>query len=184
MNKTFKNYHQKLAPFMEYMHGLTRRPNLDELVEKLNSFDITAEELGENVRFHSSHYHRNLMFENKHVQLLCLCWKSGQRSPIHDHADSICGVKVITGVASETVYEMTASGFIKPLSTVDYREGVVGSQDDDTHHIANLQGPDEDLVTLHCYSPPLKKIQTFSTNSKYSQVYEPINETHMDGSGI
>jgi len=184
MNQTFKNYHEKLAPFMKYMEGLTERPALEEVVERMNAFDITVEELGENVQFHSSHYRRNLMFENEHVQLLCLCWSSGQRSPIHDHADSICGVKVVTGVASETVYEMTPSGFIKPISTIDYGEGVVGSQDDDTHQIANLQGAKEDLVTLHCYAPPLKRMKTFSIDSKFAQVYEPINEMHMDGSGI
>ncbi len=184
MNKTFKNHHEKLAPLMEYMRGLTERPPLEEVVSKLNDFDISVEELGEHVQFHSNHYRRNLMFENKHVQLLCLCWKSGQRSPIHDHADSICGVKVISGVASETVFEMTPSGLMKPISTVDYYEGVVGSQDDDIHLMANLQGAEEDLVTIHCYAPPLKKMQTFSIDSKYAQVYEPINEMHIDGSGI
>lgn len=169
---------------MEYMKGLTERPSLEEVVEKLNEFEISVEELGSHVRFHSSHYRRNLMFENEHVQLLCLCWKSGQRSPIHDHANSICGVKVITGIASETVYEMTPSGYIKPTSTVDYGAGVVGSQDDDTHLIANLQGAGEDLVTLHCYAPPLKKMKTFLNDSTFSQVYEPINEMQINGSGI
>jgi len=166
------------------MAGLTERPTLDELVEKLSAFEITAEELGENVKFHKDHYRRNLMFENKHVQLLCLCWKSGQRSPIHDHANSICGVKVITGVATETVFEMTPSGYMKPVSTVDFEKGVVGSQDDDTHQLANLQHVDQDLVTLHCYSPPLKRMQTFAPDSKLAQVYEPVNEMYMDGSGI
>jgi len=184
MNQTFENYHPKLAPFMDYMKGLTERPALEEVVDKLNEFEISTEELGAHVQFHNSSYRRNLMFENEHVQLLCLCWKSGQRSPIHDHADSICGVKVITGIASETIYELTPSGYIKPVSTVDYGEGVVGSQDDDTHQIANLQVADENLVTLHCYAPPLKRMQTFSIDSKFAQLYEPINEMHIDGSGI
>ena len=178
------NYPEKLVPFIEYMDGLTERPELDELVKRMRSFDVTVEELGEYVQFHGNHYRRNMVFENEHVQLLCLCWKSGQRSPIHDHAESICGVKVITGVASETVYEMTPSGFIKPVSTVDYGVGVIGSQDEDTHQVANLQRKEDDLVTLHCYAPPLKKMKTFSIDSKFAQVYEPVNEWHMGGSGI
>ncbi|MFT5632885.1 MAG: cysteine dioxygenase, partial [Rubritalea sp.] len=102
----------------------------------------------------------------------------------HDHSASICGVKVISGIASETTYEMNPDGFIKPLSTIDYSEGVIVSEDSDIHHVSNLQDINEDLVTLHCYSPPLKKMNLFSISSKYPQVYEPVNEWHIDGSGI
>ncbi len=184
MQMTMGQHHPKIAPFIEYLEGLRARPALEEVLQKMQAFDISTDELGDCVQFHSNHYRRNLMFENQHVQLLCLCWESGQRSPIHDHAASICGVKVITGVASETIYEMTPSGFIKPISTVDSSEGVIGSEDSDIHQVSNLQGENEDLVTLHCYAPPLKKMNTFSIDSKYAQVYEPVNEWHMDGSGI
>ncbi len=184
MELAAENVHEKIIPFMKYMEGLTERPKLEDLVERMKSFDITVEELGQHVQFHSNHYRRNLMFENEHVQLLCLCWKSGQRSPIHDHADSICGVKVISGVCSETIYEPTPSGYLKPLSTVEYGVGVIGSQDDDTHQVSNYQSEGEDLVTLHCYAPPLTRMKTFSNESKFSQIYEPINEWQMDGSGI
>lgn len=184
MNQTLPAYHEKLLPFIEYLEGLTERPALGEVIEKMNSFEITVDELGEHVQFHSNHYRRNLMFENDQVQLLCLCWKSGQRSPIHDHAQSICGVKVVAGVATETVFEESPSGYIMPVSSINYGEGVVGSQDDDTHQIANLQAEGVDLVTLHCYAPPLARMNTFSIDSKFAQIYEPINELHMDGSGI
>ena len=178
------NQHPKIAPFIEYLESLSSRPPLEEVVQQLKAFDISMEELGENVQFHSNHYGRNLMFENEHVQLLCLCWKSGQRSPVHDHADSTCAVKIITGVASETIYEMTPSGFIKPIATVDFHEDVIGSKDSDIHQVSNLQAPGLDLVTLHYYAPPLKRMKTYSTDSKFSQVYEPVNEAHIDGSGI
>lgn len=184
MGEICHNYHEKLIPFIEYMEALTERPDLEEIVEKMKAFEISEVELAEHVQYADGHYRRNLVFENEHVQLLCLCWKSGQRSPIHDHAESICGVKVITGIASETVFEMTPCGFMKPVSTIDYGEGVVGSQDDDTHQISNLQEAAKNLVTLHCYAPPLKKMKTFSIDSKISKVYEPVNEIYMDGSGI
>jgi len=93
-------------------------------------------------------------------------------------------VKIISGVASETTYEQTPSGYLKAVSTSDFGEGVVGSQDEDIHQMANLQAPGEDLITLHCYSPPLTKMKTFDIDSQKVQIYQPVNETHMDGSGI
>lgn len=178
------HYPEKLACFIEYLQGLTARPAIEDLVEQMKSFNITVEELGGFVQFHERGYRRNVVFENEYVQLLCLCWRSGQRSPIHDHAQSICAVKVVEGIVSETMYEMTPSGYIKAVSTVDYGQGVIGSEDDDTHQVANLQEEGQDLVTLHCYAPPLKKMKTYSIDSKFSQMYEPVNEMHIYGSGI
>jgi cysteine dioxygenase len=184
MQMTMEKHHPKIAPFMEYLKELRARPSSEEVTQEMQGFDISATELGDYVQFHHDTYRRNLIFENEYVQLLCLCWKSGQQSPVHDHSASICGVKVISGIASETTYEMNPDGFIKPLSTIDYSEGVIVSEDSDIHHVSNLQDINEDLVTLHCYSPPLKKMNLFSISSKYPQVYEPVNEWHIDGSGI
>jgi len=160
---------------MEYLERLTERPSLEEVVHKMQGLEVSVEELGEYVQYSNKHYRRNLIFQNEYVQLLCLCWKSGQRSPIHDHAGSTCAVKIITGIASETVYEMTSSGLINLVHTFDYPEGVMGSEDSDIHQVSNLQGKGEDLVTLHCYSPPLKKMKTFSIDSRLVQDYEPID---------
>ncbi|SHJ10804.1 Cysteine dioxygenase type I [Rubritalea squalenifaciens DSM 18772] len=184
MSVSALHYPAKIVPFIEYLQGLTTRPPIDDLVAKMKKFDISMQELGSFVQFHDRGYRRNVVFENEHVQLLCLCWKSGQRSPIHDHAQSICAVKIVEGVASETLFEMTPSGYIKAVSTVDYGEGVIGSEDDDTHQVANLQEEGQDLVTLHCYAPPLRKMKTYSIDSKFSQMYEPVNEMHIYGSGI
>lgn len=158
---------------------------MDELRAHLLEANVNAQDMGDFVRFNDTGYRRNMVFENDAVELLCLCWKSGQRSPIHDHASSICGVKVIEGIGTETVYEMTPSGYIKAVSSNDYATGLVlVSEDSDTHQVANLQSTQQDLVTLHVYSPPLRKMKTHSIDSRKTQVYEPVNEGHVDGCGI
>jgi len=126
-----------------------------------------------------------MIFENEAVELLCLCWKSGQRSPIHDHASSVCGIKIIEGTGTETAYKLTPSGYIKAIASRDYGCGqVLVSEDADTHQVANLQSLEEDLVTLHIYSPPLRSMKTYSIESKKTRIYEPVNEGHIDGCGI
>jgi len=177
-------YSKKLAPFIDYLRQLTCRPTLDELMAEMRAMDITLQDIQGFVHFSDKGYRRNVVFESDHVQLLCLCWKSGQRSPIHDHAESICGVKIMTGVATETLFVETPSGYIKPVSSVDYGEGVIGSEDSDTHQVSNLQEIENDLVTLHCYSPPLRKMKLFTIDSRMAKTYEPVNEWHMGGSGI
>jgi cysteine dioxygenase len=115
------------------------------------------------VKFDPSRYRRNLVAEGPWYSLLVLCWRSGQRSPIHDHAQSACAFKVLTGVCSETVFGYSACGQVYPLHTEDRPVGsIVATQDADTHQVSNLQPVPRDLVTLHIYAPPLKSMALFS----------------------
>jgi len=149
MQMTSVTQNPKITQLIEYLEGLTQRPALSEVTQQLESFDITTEELGDYVQF---------------------------KSHIHDHAESSCGIKVVTGIISETVFERNSEGYIEPVSTTHFGKGVLGSEDSDIHQISNLQGPDQDLVTIHCYAPPLKKMKVFSLDSKCAQEYQPRND--------
>jgi cysteine dioxygenase len=92
-----------------------------------------------------------------------LCWKNGQRSPIHNHAGSACVVRVLRGTLTETVFEMAPNGHVKASFSRDIAEGgLIASEDTDIHQASNLQAGDADLVTLHVYTPPLTRMKTFS----------------------
>src|SRR5205807_7632445 len=44
-----------------------------------------------------------------------LCWRNGQRSPIHDHRGSSCGVRVLRGTMTETQFAFAPNGHVKAL---------------------------------------------------------------------
>ena len=77
---------------------------LAALSDWLARTELTLEDVRPFLRFSPDHYVRNLMYAGPGYQALVLCWRSGQRSPIHDHTGSSCGVKVISGVATETTF--------------------------------------------------------------------------------
>jgi cysteine dioxygenase len=152
-----------LQPIVRYLDCLTGRAPLPELSMLLKQTDLRLEDLRECARFDDQHYCRNLVSGGPWYDLLVICWRSGQRSPIHDHAGSSCAFKVLTGVCSETVYAFSACGQAYPVETTDQPAGaIVSTQDADTHQVSNLQPAGCDLVTLHIYSPPLKAMHTFS----------------------
>ena len=162
------SHSERLAKFLGYLKSLTARPPANELREQIEASGLTAEDFLPHVKFQDSGYCRNLVFESERAQLLCLCWGSGQRSPIHDHARSICGVKVLQGIATETIFETSPCGQLKPGATNDYEAGLVlVSEDSDTHQVSNLQSADADpLITMHVYSPPLHNMETFSIDPR------------------
>jgi cysteine dioxygenase len=114
-----------------------------------------------------------------------LCWRAGQRSPIHDHRGSSCGVKVIKGVATETFFDRTPHGHVYATGSRALNQGAVcGSQDDDLHQMSNLQAPGQDLITLHIYSPPLIVMGLYSlTETRVREFNDPV-ATLCDGAGI
>ena len=60
---------------------------------------------------------------------------------------------------------------------------LVVSQDADVHQISNLQTAGQDLVTLHIYSPPMLRMDTYSLTEPTIGEYRPEILEHM-GSGI
>lgn len=152
-----------LDDLMRYLDGLRARALLPELVAELSDLDVGCEDLAEHVRFSDRSYARNLVRGSDWYHLLALCWRNGQRSPIHNHAGSSCGVRVLRGMMTETQFQLAPNGHVKAIVSHDFVAGsVIGSEDRDIHQVSNLQAGDADLVTLHVYSPPLFQMETYS----------------------
>lgn len=135
--------------------------------------------------FSPDRYRRNLMRAGPAYHALVLCWRSGQRSPIHDHRGSSCAVRIIRGEATETVFALTEQGHVYPSRTRQLPEGFMcATQDQDIHQLSNLQPAHTDLITLHLYSPPLLIMGQYSLTD--SAVEEFRDEVHAfsEGAGI
>ena len=173
-----------LDELFEYLDALDDRADLADLMIELSQLDVGGEELAEHVRFSRQSYARNLVRSGPWYHALVLCWRNGQRSPIHDHVGSSCGVRVLRGVATETLFEFAANGHVKAVGSRDLPAGsVCGSQDGDLHQVSNLQAGDADLVTLHIYSPPLLTMGTYSLTD-LTRGEEPMLLEFCDAAGI
>jgi len=152
-----------LDDLVVYLEGLNGRAPLAELVGRVHRLHIDCDDVADHIYFHERQYMRNLMKSGKCYNIVILCWKNGQRSPIHDHLGSSCAVKVLRGTATETFFELAPNGMIRAVSSRELTAGsVCGSQDTDIHQVSNLQAGDADLVTLHVYTPPLHQMGTYS----------------------
>ncbi|TWT44323.1 Cysteine dioxygenase type I [Phycisphaerae bacterium RAS1] len=165
-----------LAEFLAELDEYDCRVPLDELRERMEALDLSYDDIKSFARFGRETYQRNLMHAGPGYQALILCWRAGQRSPIHDHSGSSCGVRVVKGTLTETIFDRTPEGLVFPTHTHRLHEGgVCGSQDSDMHQVSNLQPPGCDLITLHVYSPPLLKMGTYSlTDTRIGEFVDPV----------
>lgn len=174
-----------LPEFLEKADQFDERLPLERLRRWLEELEISIEDVRDYVRFDTQRYRRNLLHAGPAYQALIICWRNGQRSPIHDHRGSSCGVKVLRGVMTETQFDWSANELLVPTITHELAEGgVCGSQDADIHQVSNLQAGEAELVTLHIYSPPLLTMGTYSlTDRKVGEFFDPVFE-FADGAGI
>lgn len=160
------NYSPALSELLSYLDGLSERASVQGLGEVLRGLDLNFEDIEPWVCYGEDCYQRNLIKAGDQYQAFALCWKSGQRSSIHDHAHSTCGVKVMCGTATETIFERTPCGLVCPTTSQPLHTGeVCVSQDADIHQISNYESEGTCLVTLHIYTPGLEWVDTYSMES-------------------
>src|ERR1700690_1096516 len=167
-----------LGRVLEELDAWRERIPLSELKRALAEVRVTLDDVRPLVKFDRDGYRRNLLHTGPAYQALVLCWRNGQRSPIHDHRGSSCGVRVLHGTALETVFTRAHNRMIYAVSSQEMKPGAIcATQDDDIHQVSNLAADGGDLVTLHVYSPPLLQMGTYSLfDTEVTAFLEPVHE--------
>lgn len=153
--------HASLGALVERLTALSRTPSLEELKSWLQEVEVEDAELRPFVGFKAGTYARHRVFRSEFVELLVLCWRPGQQTPIHDHNGSYGMVRVCEGVMWETLFEMGDDG-LRYLRAREWRPGeTTGADVPDIHQLGNPEVSGQDLITLHLYAPPLGSINTY-----------------------
>jgi len=114
----------------------------------------------EYVLFDNNRYTRNLIESNEYFELILICWKAGQKSPIHNHENQSCWMTILEGDIQETYFHIETQD---DDNHVKLREG--RSQ---THHAGEIGFISDDIalhnvrpvnskngISLHLYSLPI-----------------------------
>ncbi len=98
----------ELQAMFRHLDSLKGRPDLARLVEELSRFDIDLDCLSQHLHFAETGYKRNLVRAAPNYHAWLLCWRNGQRSPIHDHSGSACVVPRAAGHADGDIVRARA----------------------------------------------------------------------------
>ena len=151
-----------LSGLVERLRRMGGPPAFEELSAMLEGVEVAAEALRPYVSFKEGTYARHRVHLGEYAELLVLCWRPGQRTPIHDHAGSFGAVRVLRGVMWETFFEMEAGEGLVYESSREWTPGhVTGADVPDIHQLGNPDISGQDLVTLHLYAPPLTSLNVY-----------------------
>ena len=116
---------------------------------------------------------------------MILCWNCGQGTPVHDHPTAECMFRVCQGNVVETRYDFPrkeAKGELEVTEESTLHEGEVGHINDyqGIHRMSNESDTDT-CVTLHCYFPPYKTVNTYDERTGDMTVYPVKTSAQCDG---
>jgi cysteine dioxygenase len=165
------------------LEALREVPSLDDLNRWLRDVLVRREDLLPYMGFKAGTYARHRVFRNDYAELLVLCWRPGQRTPIHDHNGSHGAVRVCEGIMWETMFALNEAQELYYQTAREWMNGgVTGAAVPDIHQLGNPEVSGQDLVTLHLYAPPLGVLNTYKVGSSEVGHYTP--DEYMDGAGI
>jgi cysteine dioxygenase len=163
-----------LQSLVTLLESLDRAPELGQIYKWLEKAEISNSDLQPYLGFKEGNYWRHRVCRNEFVEMLVLCWRPGQRTPIHDHNGSHGGVKVCQGLLWETTFSYDPVAGLEYKSAREHALGAVtGSDVPDIHQLGNPDVSERDLVTLHVYAPPLGVLHTYKPGSATIDLYIP-----------
>lgn len=160
-HESIKTSFDDLLNSITHSLGTTPKPVLPHLHNLLRAYSSNPEHWAKYAhRNPAKQYTRNLVCELPGIfNLLILVWTPGQASPIHDHADSHCLMKILKGQLQESRFAIPKNpgneGPLTETSRLNFGVDKVAYIADNLglHEISNPH-PTEYAVSLHLYTPP------------------------------
>ena len=157
-----KSESKELADFIEWLDAFDFRPSLELLEKELSNLNLDLSKFQDVLGYSDEGYQRNVIKKTLNYELVFICWKPGQKTPIHDHFGSDCAFLILEGISTETIFEQKNNKLIEG-NFRNYVPGeVCASEEQDIHQISNHENVN--LANLHVYSPPLKGFKIYDAN--------------------
>jgi cysteine dioxygenase len=158
----------------ERLKHQTSPPTLEQLNLWVSSVEIDNVELEPYIGFQEGNYWRHRVCRNDAVEMLVICWRPGQQTPIHDHNGSHGVVRVHQGLMGETIFAYDSDKGLRHDTDRECPVGTVtGAEVPDIHQIGNPASSGQDLITVHVYAPPLGVLKTYKLGSAQVDMYTP-----------
>ncbi len=134
-----------------------------DAVAALGRAEITWEDVEPYAQPSPLGYARRRIARTDAFELLVMTWMPGQGSVPHDHAGSICALRIVQGHVRDSFFAAARDGLVDRSASSELLEGeVIVDASDDIHALKNDESETGMLVTLHVYAPPLPELRRFA----------------------
>lgn len=142
---------------------------LDSIYDFLSANPVDPESVEPFAFWSSKFYTRNLIHKEERFEVMLLCWEQGQVSRVHDHADQNCWMTVLSGRLrgqnfAPTEFDGAARRCrLVETTSFDLADCLTAKVEleEPIHQILNLPEFGQRAVSLHVYSKPIERCNSF-----------------------
>ena len=153
-------------------------PN-EKVYDLLENSHLASEDIEDYIQFSEEKYTRHLIYKDDNFELLLMCWKAGQKAPIHGHEGEKCWMRVESGALRVSNYLLES---LEPLTLnmTNQIKGETGHLDGpaEIHSVENVYS--DDAVSLHVYAKPFSKCDIYCLDSgtveRVELIYDSIDK--------
>jgi len=150
-----------------------------EYVPLTQNMRIPASEVERFAHWDPDRYTRNCIARNDQFELLLLCWKPGDKTPIHSHNEQRCWVHQVSGTLNEKLFKEADNGDLQLLNTHKLREGDIAYMDDSMGFHTLHNATDHRAISLHLYVAPIEECRIYDNENEAFKnkelVYDSVN---------
>ena len=158
---------QALDSLVRTLHQEFRgQPRPARVSELLGEYARSHSDWREFALFSDQQYTRNLVAREPRFELMILCWRRGQETPIHNHEGQDCWMAVLEGKVEEVRYpwpDGSRPGPLRSKGSLAILAGQVGFIRDEMglHLVRPTTDSPDGGVTLHLYSSPFDECNCY-----------------------
>tara|TARA_B100000941_G_scaffold283361_1_gene252804 strand:+ start:1685 stop:2218 length:534 start_codon:yes stop_codon:yes gene_type:complete len=138
-------------------------PN-DDVYDLLEGSRLSQKDIQDYILFNPNKYTRHLIYKEDSFELLVMCWRPGQKAPVHGHEGEKCFMRVEEGSLQFTNYTLESTKPLR-LTISDTIKGDPGFLDGpaDLHSVENIF--ENNAVTFHLYAKPYGECDMYDIES-------------------
>ena len=131
-------------------------------VKIAKSINISPSEFSPYCHFKEDGYARNCIIKTEAFELILICWKKGDFTPIHGHDNKQCWVYQVAGEMREIRYEQNESEDLIETNRMDIPPGKLTYMQDSMGYHTLENASEENAMSLHLYMKPVESCQVFN----------------------
>ena len=126
--------------------------NLTALLQFAKDYSYSEVDLP--IRFSAEPYTRIPIHRDEQIEIVVVCFASGQTSSVHDHRGSNCVIRVVRGKVLECLFSRIGETLHMDFHHYLHSGQISGLDGQQIHQLSNLDP--QGTVLLNFYSPPFK----------------------------
>ena len=160
--------------------NVLKQSDAKNYVSVAKNMEIPASDFKKFTHWKEDGYARNCVFKNDKFELILICWKGKDFTPVHCHNNQKCWVYMVSGEMVEVRFKQNEDGTLTETKHLDITSGNLTYMDDSMgfHLLKNTS--EKKAMTLHLYMKPVESCNVFDDEENCFNEQE-LNFHTIDG---